>query len=287
MKKVTTLWLSIFVCAASLAYAQNVSSSIRAVVLDSTGATVPGAECSLTNQSTGAVLTLKSDGQGSCVFNIIPADTYTFAVQAKGFKTLAVKDVAVDAGTTRTLGNLTLEVGAITESVQVTGEVSQINLATAEKAGTISMTQLQNVAVKGRDMFALMTTIPGIVDNGTQARETTTPDSLRGTFINGSRENAKNYSVDGITNLDTGSNNTLQFEPNMDAIAEVKVLTSNFQAEFGRNGGGVITVITRGGGQQIHATGYDTYRNEEMNANTFFNNRGGIAKAPYPLAWNC
>ena len=123
----------------------------------------------------------------------------------------------------RTLGNLTLEVGAITESVQVTGEVSQINLATAEKAGTISMTQLQNVAVKGRDMFAYMITIPGIVDNMSQARETTSPDSLRGTFINGSRENSKNYAVDGITNLDTGSNNTLQFEPNMDSIAEVKV----------------------------------------------------------------
>ena len=112
------------------------------------------------------------------------------------------------------------------EDVQVTGEVSQINLASAEKAGTISMTQLQNVAVKGRDMFAYMITIPGVMDDISQARETTSPDSLRGTFINGSRENSKNYAVDGITNLDTGSNNTLQFEPNMDSIAEVKVMTT-------------------------------------------------------------
>ena len=182
---------------------------------------------------------------------------------------------------TRTLGNLSLEVGAITESVQVTGEVSQINLATAEKAGTITMTQLQNVAVKGRDMFAYMTTIPGIVDNLSQGRETTSPDSLRGTFINGSRENSKNYAVDGITNLDTGSNNTLQFEPNMDSIAEVKVLTSNFQAEYGRNGGGVITVITRGGGTDFHVSAYDTYRHESLNANSFWNNRTKVAKAPY------
>ena len=106
-----------------------------------------------------------------------------------------------------------------------------------------------------------------------QGRETTSPDSLRGTFINGSRENAKNYSVDGITDLDTGSNNTLQFEPNMDAIAEVKVLTSNFQAEYGRNGGGVITVITRGGGKDFHVAAYDTYRHESLNANSFWNNR--------------
>ena len=189
-----------------------------------------------------------------------------------------MKDVAVDAGQTRTLGNLMLEVGAMTESVQVTGEVSQINLATAEKSGTITMTQLQNVAVKGRDMFAFMMTIPGIVDNMSQGRETTSPDSLRGTFINGSRENAKNYTVDGITDLDTGSNNTLQFEPNMDSIAEVKVLTSNFQAEYGRNGGGVITVVTRGGGQDFHVAAYDTYRHESLNANSFWNNRQGRSR---------
>ena len=254
MKKFS-LFISVFVCAAVAGFAQNVSSSLRAVVLDSTAAAVPGAECALTNQATSTALTVNSDNQGLCVFNIIPAGTYTLVVQSKGFKALSVKNVAVDAGQTRTLGNLTLEVGALSESIQVTGEVSQINLATAEKAGSITMTQLQNVAVKGRDMFALMTTIPGIVDNLSQGRETTSPDSLRGTFINGSRENAKNYAVDGITNLDTGSNNTLQFEPNMDSIAEVKVLTSNFQAEYGRNGGGVITVITRGGGQDFHVSG--------------------------------
>ena len=280
MKKFSKL-IAILACAASLAFAQNVSSSLRAIVLDSSSAAVPGAECAITNQNTGAVLTIKSDGQGSCVFNIIPGGAYTFTVQATGFKALSVKDVAVEAGATRTLGNLTLEVGALTESVQVTGEVSQINLATAEKSGTISMTQLQNVAVKGRDMFAYMITIPGIVDNMSQGRETTSPDSLRGTFINGSRENAKNYAVDGITNLDTGSNNTLQFEPNMDSIAEVKVLTSNFQAEYGRNGGGVITVITRGGGHDFHISAYDTYRHESLNANSFWNNRTGVAKAPY------
>jgi hypothetical protein len=187
MKKISILLFCILVCAAGLGFAQNVSSSLRATVLDSSAAAVPGAECSLTNQATEAVLTVKSDSQGSCVFNIIPAGTYSFGAQAKGFKAMAVKDIAVDAGTTRTLGNLTLEVGAMTETVQVTGEVSQINLATAEKSGTISMTQLQNVAVRGRDMFSYMITIPGIVDNMSQGRETTSPDSLRGTFINGSR----------------------------------------------------------------------------------------------------
>jgi hypothetical protein len=280
MKRILTLVL-VLLCVTGFAFAQNVSSSVRANIVDSSGAAVPGADCTLTNQDTGAVLAMKADGQGACVFNIVPAGTYSFTVKATGFKALESKDLAVTAGQVRTLGNLVLEVGALTESVVVTGDISQIQLATAEKSGTITSSQLQNIAVRGRDMFTLLLTVPGVVDNLSQNRETSSPDSIRGTFINGARENAKNFAVDGITNLDTGSNSTIHFEPNMDAIAEIKVLTSNYQAEFGRNTGGVITVITKGGARDFHATAYDTYRHESLNANSFFNNRTNTPKAPY------
>ena len=116
-----------------------------------------------------------------------------------GFKSAQLKDIVVSAGEVRTPGQLKLEVGALSESVQVTAEVSQIQLATGEKAGLITSSQFQNLAVKGRDMFAFLATIPGVVDNGSQARETAGPDSMRGTFINGARENQKNFAVDGIT----------------------------------------------------------------------------------------
>ena len=280
MKKLLSI-VTLLVCTAFLAFSQNVSSSVLTTIVDPSGAPIPGAECTLINQATTTAATVKSDNQGACVFTIVQGGTYDLTVKSTGFKTLNTKNVFVTSGETRTLGQLKLEVGALSESVQVSGEVSQINLATAEKSGTITDAQFQNIAIKGRDMFALLLTVPGVVDNLSQARETSSPDSLRGTFINGSRENAKNYAVDGITNLDTGSNNTLQFEPNMDSIAEVKVLTSNYQAEFGRNSGGVITVITKGGARDFHATGYDTYRHESLNANSFFNNRSGIKKAPY------
>lgn len=121
-----------------------------------------------------------------------------------------------------TLGKLALEMGGVSESISVTGEVSQIQLASAEKSGTINQEQLQKIAVKGRGFFAMLNTVPGVVDNLSQARETSSPDSIRGTFINGSRENQKNMAVDGITDLDTGSNSTVHFEPNMDAISEIK-----------------------------------------------------------------
>ena len=273
--------VGIVFCAAGLALSQNVSSSVLTTIVDPSNAPIPGAECTLNNQATGVSATVKADGQGACVFNIVQNGTYSLGVKVTGFKSALLKDIVVSAGEVRTLGQLKLEVGALTESVQVTAEVSQIQLATGEKAGLITSSQFQNLAVKGRDMFAFLATIPGVVDNGSQARETAGPDSIRGTFINGARENQKNFAVDGITALDTGSNSTVQFEPNMDAIAEVKVLTSNYAAEYGRNAGGVITIITKGGGKDFHVTAYDTYRHESLNANSFFNNRTGTKKVPY------
>jgi hypothetical protein len=272
---------AILLCAAGFARAQNVSSSVLTTIVDSSGAPIPGAECVLTNQGTGVAVSVKADGQGACVFNIVQNGTYSLGVKVAGFKNAQLKDIAVSAGEVRTLGQIKLEIGALTESVLVTAEVSKIQLATGEKSGLITSNQFQNLAVKGRDMFAFLATIPGVVDNGSQARETAGPDSIRGTFINGARENQKNFAVDGITALDTGSNSTVQFEPNMDAIAEVKVLTSNYAAEYGRNAGGVITIITKGGAKDFHATGYNTYRHESLNANSFFNNRSGNPKVPY------
>src|SRR3954470_6316887 len=251
---------AVLFCGAGLALSQNVSSSVLTTIVDPSNAPIPGAECTLTSQTTGVVTNVKADGQGACIFNIVQNGTYTLGVKVSGFKSATLKDIVVSSGEVRTLGQLKLEVGALTESVQVSAEVSKIQLATGEKSGLITSDQFQNLAVKGRDMFAFLTTIPGVVDNGSQARETSSPDSIRGTFINGARENAKNFAVDGITDLDTGANSSVHFEANMDAIAEVKVLTSNYQAEYGRNTGGVITIITKGGAKDFHASVYDTYR---------------------------
>ncbi len=261
--------------------AQNISSSVRATIADSSGAAIVSADCVLVNQATAAALTVKSSGDGSCIFPSVLPGTYNLTVKATGFRNIETKNVVVTSGQIRSLGQLTLEVGEVRETVSVTADVAQIQLASAEKSGTIDNTQLQNIAVKGRDFFALLNTVPGVVDNFSQARETSSPDSIRGTFINGQRENQKNLAIDGITDLDTGSNSTVHFQPNMDSISEIKILTSNYQAEFGRNGGGVITVITRSGSRDFHGTGGWYYRHESLNANKFFNNRSGFAKNPY------
>lgn len=266
---------------AAIAAGQTVSSSVKGTLVDPAGSAVPGVECTLTNQATGAAMTVKSAGDGGFVFPIVPAGAYTLQVKAAGFKSSETKNIAVTSGEIRALGNVMLQVGEVIERISVSAEAAAVQTASAEKSGTITESQIQNIAVKGRDFFALLQTVPGVVDNFSQRRETSSPDSIRGTFINGGRENQKNLAVDGITDLDTGSNSTVHFQPNMDAIAEIKIMTSNYQAEFGRNGGGVITVISKGGGKDFHGTAYDFYRHESLNANSFYNNRSGTKKAPY------
>ena len=265
----------------SVALGQTISSSVKGAVVDPAGAVVPNAKCTLTNQATGAALTATSGADGAFVFPNVLAGTYTVTVEATGFKTLQTKNIVVSASETRALGRLVLELGEVRQTVSVAAEGAVVQLASSEKAGLITGQQIQDIAVKGRDFFTLLSLVPGVVDNLSQRRETTTPDSIRGTFINGARENQKNLTIDGITDLDTGSNSTVHFQPNMDAIAEIKIMTSNYQAEFGRNSGGVITVVTKSGSRDFHGTAYDFYRHESLNANTFFNNRTATPKAPY------
>jgi hypothetical protein len=148
-------------------------------------------------------------------------------VQTSGFKTFEIKDIFVTSSETRSLGRISLQLGEVRDSVTVQAEVADVQLASAERSGVLTGGQLNDIALNGRDFFALLATIPGVVDTSA-SRETTTNASNAGTFINGARDNQKNFSVDGITEMDVGSNQSLAFMPNMDSIAEVKILTSNY-----------------------------------------------------------
>jgi hypothetical protein len=280
MHKWTFRILILVAAFACVAIGQNISSSVTAVLLDPSGAPVPGASCTLTNPATGVRLTGTSGADGSVTFPSVFAGTYTFQAQAGGFKSLELRDIMVTSSERRSLGNLSLQVGELRDSVSVTAEAAAVQTLSAEHSGVVTGAQLNDVALKGRDFFALLATIPGVVDTNA-SREATSNASNGGTFINGQRDNQKNFSVDGITDMDVGSNQSLAFMPNMDAIAEVKVLTSNYQAEYGRNSGGMVTVITKSGTRDLHGSAYYNYRNETLNANSFFNNRTGTPKSPY------
>ena len=130
-----------------------------------------------------------------------------------------------------------------------------------------------------------MKLVPGVIDTN-QTRDVTNPNAIANITINGNTA-AKNFSVDGITDMDTGSNGTLHYEPNMDSVQEVKVLSSNYQAEFGRNSGGTITVVTKSGTQSFHGSGWWNHRHEGLNANDWFNKQNFNANTPNAVCTGC
>ena len=262
------------------AYAQTVTGSVVGIVVDPAGSVVPFATVQLTNQGTSATLTTTTDNAGLFRFNNLLQAAYSVSVQAKGFKTRIEKDITIGLAENRDLGKTILELGSVSDTVTVAAEATPVQTSTAERSSVIDGNQLNNEAIRGREMMSFMRMLPGVVDT-TVAREATGGSVLGGLSFNGST-GLTGFMVDGIPDMDTGCANCFtHFEPNIDAIGEVKVLTSNYQAEFGRNAGGSIQVVTKSGTQQFHGSGWWTHRHEEFNSNDFFNNITGLPNSRY------
>jgi hypothetical protein len=266
---------------APAARAQNVSGSIKGTLNDATGAAVPDAEAVLVNTATGGTTKTLSNTAGLFVFPSVLAGSYKLTVQKQGFQQYERTGIDLSASDIRDLGVITLSVGETRTTVSVIDSAVTLQVASGEKAGVVSGTQLNRLALKGRDFMSLVSLMPGVVDDGSQARNTASRSAFGGVFINGGRNDMKNFTVDGVTDIDTGSNGNLHFQPNMDSVAEVKVLVSNYQAEYGRSAAGLISVITKGGTQTFHGTGWWSHRHEQFNANNFFRNRVGLDRVPY------
>jgi hypothetical protein len=291
MKAWTRSILALALCCAGM-FGQTVSSSMVGTVLDPANAAVASAPVKLTDQSSGTVRNAKTDETGTFRFPNIPASIYRISVSAPGFKTQTVNDIVVEAQQMRAVGNILLTLGNVTDQISVTAEATPIQLASGEKSSTIDAAQLASVSLKGRDLFGYLKLVPGVIDTQT-GRDVASKTSIIGITINGNTSN-KNFTVDGVTNMDTGATNSVHYEPNMDSIQELRVLTSNYQAEYGRNSGGTITVITKSGGRDFHGTAAWNHRHEQFNANSWLNNHTlttvngipGIAQARNPYRYN-
>lgn len=251
--------------------AQTVAGSVLGRVVDPANAVIPNVPVTLSDTATGSARSVKTDGSGVFRFPNVSPGTYSLEIQATGFKSLNEKSIVVEVSEARDVGTLTLQLGKVSDEISVTAEATPIKLASSEKAQEIDGNQLTNVTLKGRDLFGYMKLVPGVIDTSA-SRDVTNPGAIGGIQINGNTGSKINFTVDGITDLDTGSNSTVHYEPNLDAVQELKVLTSNFQAEFGRNSGGTITVVTKSGSRDFHGTAQWNHRHEEFNANSWLNN---------------
>ena len=258
--------------------AQNTSGSISGSVKDSAGAMVPNAKVTLTGQQNGFVRTVTTNKEGFFNYPDLTPATFTMKVEATGFKTYSKTDILVNASDRRT-ENVSLAIGQLNESITVTAEVMSVNLSSGEGSGTLDGNQLDQIALRGRDLFDAVSLMAGVIDTS-DGRDAPGPTSIGNIYILGGRNDSKNMTVDGVTNLDTGSNGSVHSMPSMDSIAEVKVLMSAYSAENGRNPSS-INVITKGGGTQFHGQAAWYFRNEKLNANEFFTNKAGRARVPY------
>jgi hypothetical protein len=262
------------------AFAQSVSGSLMGTVTDQVGGAVPSVTVELSRTGTAFTRGVTTGPEGIFRFNSLDPGTYEVTVKASGFKTYSQRSITLGASENRDLGRVPLELGSIAEQVSVTAEVTPVQTSSSESGKMVDATQTANLTSKGRDLFNLLGTIPGVSlgDTGTNGSNAPSNTSLMSVSINGAgasfgtSESRLNYQVDGITNLDVGGNWSSTFAPNLDTVAEIRVLTSNYQAEYGRGSGGQISVVTKGGSSEFHGSAWANKRHEMFNAKSFFNN---------------
>ncbi len=259
--------------------AQTTSSSLSGTVQDSAGAVIPNAKVTLTGQENGFVRTVATNHDGFFSFPDLTPATFTLAVEAPGFKVYKQTAISINADEQHALGQLKLEVGRVSDTITVEASAVTVNQSNGERAGTLTGEQLDEIALRSRDVFDAISLMPGVIDTS-DGRDSPSPTSISNIYIVGGRNDSKNMTIDGVTNLDTGSNTTVHSMPSMDSVAEVKVLMSAYSAENGRNPSS-INVITKGGSSSLHGGGSYYFRNEDLNANNYFSNQAGRPRQEY------
>jgi Carboxypeptidase regulatory-like domain len=262
-----TLLLAVFLCALSCV-AQTSTSQISGTVRDSSGAIIPAASVTLTNEATGVVQRQSTTEAGVYAFPAIPVGSYTLRVEATGFKTLTKSGNLVQVNTPLAV-DVTLEVGASTESIEVAASAETLQTTSATLGNVVEQKAVVNLPLNGRNPLNLLMYEPGVVQR-----------SGNTVNVNGARASAVNVTIDGIeANESTNPNPTSNiFRLHPDNVQEFKVTTSNPNAEEGRNSGANVSIATRSGTNQIHGSLFEFFRNTALNAQEFYTNAQGGAK---------
>ena len=262
---------------AQLTLGQTTSGVIGGNVVDPQAAAVAGAAVTLTNSATGVVQQTKSASDGEFVFPSVIPGTYRISVEASGFQKLEKQGLVLTAAQRLSAGTIQMQVGAVTSTVTVGADATPVETTSSERSAVVDSKQLQSLLALGRDYTSLMRILPGSTYEGS-GNSSLGPASVGN--INGVRNSYMSINVDGAI-ANTRNVGITENPLNMDAISEVKVLTSNYQAEYGKVSGAVIDVVTKSGTQDFHGTAYYYLRNEAFNANTFFNNLNGEPRSRY------
>jgi Carboxypeptidase regulatory-like domain/TonB-dependent Receptor Plug Domain len=270
--------LVLMLCAAATAQ----TGSITGTVKDPSGAAIAGASVVIASPERGISRQMATNSSGEYNESALPQGSYDITVTATGFKKYEAKRVTLDVAQKARV-DVTLQVGAATTEIVVEGaNVAQVETQSSELAGTVTGKEITQLELNGRNFTTLVSLVPG-VSNQTGMDEPQVGINGSVAFsMNGGRTEYNNWELDGGDNMDNGSNGTLNVYPSVDAISEFKVLTSNYGAQYGRNGSGTVEVETKGGTQAFHGDAYEFVRNDAFNANNYFNSlyRQGTGTTP-------
>jgi hypothetical protein len=261
----------------------STTGNITGTVRDPQGATVAKAEITLLEEKTGATRSVTTNDDGFYNVLSLPAGVYTISTAPSGFKKTIATGVALHVNENKTV-NLDLQVGQVTETVTVTSDAAPVEVRSGEVSSLISEKQVTELPLNGRNYAQLALMVPGVSPvtqsgaGGAFATRGTGLNSGVDMSVNGNQSNSNLWTVDGVNNMDVGSNRTLLVFPSVDAIQEFRVERNSFSAEFGQAQGAVVNLITKGGSNEFHGTFFEFFRHDSLNANNFFINRAGGEK---------
>ena len=252
-----------------LALAQD-TGYISGTVTDKTGSAIASADVVVSSVAGNLTRTTTTNTDGAYLVAALPSGTYDIRVTAKGFETFQARGVNLDVAQ-KSRVDVQLTVGQVTEQVEVLGSsVAQVETTSSDLSGTITGTQITQLQLNGRNFIQLAALTPGATNQTGQDEGTVGVYGNADYSINGGRTEYNNWEVDGGDNMDNGSNHTLNVYPSLDSLAEFKVLTSTYGAQYGRNASGTIEVETKSGTKNFHGDVYYFGRNDAFNARNFF-----------------
>ena len=262
-----SLALAVALCfAGALTFAQEVTGNIVGTITDPSGAPMAGADVTATDTLRGTTWKAKTDTGGDFSILRLPIGTYTVSVAAAGFQTANHAALPLQLNQTARV-DVKMEIGKVSETIEVTSATPLLQTETTDVSTDIGAAAVTSVPLAGRNYLQLGLLAPGTTTNN--PRGINEPQNLDGAarpFINGNREQANQYFLDGILNSEDKNNET-SYVPNVDAIAEFNIITQNASAEFGNYEGGVVSVSTKSGTNNYHGSVYEFLRNDKFDAN--------------------
>jgi hypothetical protein len=267
------------------AYGQTTTvGTISGTIRDEKGSVVPKAVVSIQGEGTGISRTVSSDDNGFYLAASLPVGRYTVSTSPSGFKKTVASAVDLHVSENKVV-NLDVQVGQLSETVTVSSDTAPVETRSGEISSLITEKQVTELPLNGRNYAQLALMVPGVSPvtqagaGGAFGTAGTGLDSHVDMSVNGNQSNANMWTVDGVNNMDVGSNATLLVFPSIDSIQEFRVERNSFSAEYGQAQGAVINLITKGGSNQFHGTAFEFLRSDKLNATDFFLKRAGQAKS--------